>query len=255
VWRIGVGGYIGWAPMPPAYYWSDGYAYALWAVPPAPFCFVHTHHAFHHHVHNYVVHDRSEVHTAANGTHHYQPAHPKGHHTAASPTLAESGISPKDAPKMRSKADPRALELRHSDKDRSPKAGASASKSAGTARPRVGAAGDSGQSTVKKGGTRSSTATVGGSSPKRARRVAPIVGQRVEAARGESRDVRTTTRRPSSKSTIGRPSSRPSVDGPSVPRPSPATPRAQPVKKRVVSPAPTGVAPVRRVAPKATRKH
>ncbi len=251
VWRVGAGGYIGWAPMPPAYYWSGGYAVALWAVPPAPFCFVHTHHAFHHHVHTYVIHDRHEVHTAAQGTHHYQPARPKAQHTAASPTLTEAGVPRKDAPKMRSKPDQRALDLRHSDKDQIRQAGTRSKASSGASRTTQAGTLGTTRDTVKKGGTRTSTATVGGTSNKRARRVAPIVGQRVDAARGESNDARMTAPRPKTKSTVGRPTlgkpaSRPSVDGPSVPQPSPSVPRAQPVKKRVVTPAPTGAAPVRR---------
>src|SRR5262249_41096939 len=49
-WRVGDAGYIGWAPMPPAWYWSDGYATSLWMTPYAAYCFVPTAYVFHEHV-------------------------------------------------------------------------------------------------------------------------------------------------------------------------------------------------------------
>jgi len=47
-WRIGPAGYdyIGWAPLPPSWYWRGGYAYGLYAVPPAPYVFCGRSHFF-----------------------------------------------------------------------------------------------------------------------------------------------------------------------------------------------------------------
>jgi hypothetical protein len=40
-WRVGPAGYgyVGWAPMPPSWYWYNGYAVGLYAAPPAPYVF------------------------------------------------------------------------------------------------------------------------------------------------------------------------------------------------------------------------
>jgi hypothetical protein len=110
VWRTGASGYIGWAPMPPAYYWADGVAVSLWLVPPAAYVFCPGHHVFHHHVHTHVVHDRTEVRRAADATVAYTPskATAKSNHKPASPTLKEAGIDPKSAPKSYGKHDPKA---------------------------------------------------------------------------------------------------------------------------------------------------
>ena len=47
-WRTGYDGYgyVGWAPMPPTWYWRGGYAYGLYAVPPAPYVFCASHDVF-----------------------------------------------------------------------------------------------------------------------------------------------------------------------------------------------------------------
>lgn len=76
VWRVGDGGYIGWAAMPPAYYWSGGVAVSLWVVPPAAYVFCPTSYVFHHHVHHYVVHDHAKVKSIARGTRPYKSASP-----------------------------------------------------------------------------------------------------------------------------------------------------------------------------------
>jgi hypothetical protein len=44
-WRAGYGaysGYVGWAPLPPTYYWRGGYAVGIGVVPPAPYAFCRT---------------------------------------------------------------------------------------------------------------------------------------------------------------------------------------------------------------------
>ena len=278
VWRTGDAGYLGWAPMPPAYYWVDGYAVGIWAVPPAAFVFCRTTYVFRTDVRTYVVHDRSEVHTAASGTHGYHSAHPTGghhQHTAASPTLGEAGVKGKDAPKNRVKGDPRALHYMDKSvaKPSAPNSHAS-SKFAGTRSVRTtnGIQKHSATASVDRRDI-ATLPTVRKTS--RARRVAPIVGQRVDAARTTSRDAANGTvsisKRRSSHSSTGasrnvnvRPSvgntqvSRPSNDAPSsMPRPLPSAPRAGGAHSRGVpsssssqaTPAPATPVPVRRGAP------
>lgn len=84
VWRVGDGGYIGWAPMPPAWYWAGGVAVTLWAVPPAAYVFCPTVYVFETHVHHHIIHEHRAVQTAAGATRPYKaasphkPADPKG---------------------------------------------------------------------------------------------------------------------------------------------------------------------------------
>ena len=129
VWRTGDYGYIGWAPMPPAFYWTGGVAVGLWLVPPAAYVFVPTTYVFHTHVHHYVVRDRVVVHDiAAHTPAYHKPANASvGHHGAAgaqahsapapskykpaSPSLAEAKVPPGASPKSRAATDPRAAAL------------------------------------------------------------------------------------------------------------------------------------------------
>jgi hypothetical protein len=113
VWRVGYAGYIGWAPMPPAYYWDGGFAVALWVVPPAAFVFCPTTYVYYHDVHHYVVHDHATVRVAAAGTRNYKPASPGGGtapraYRPAQPSLGDAGISPRSAEKARGQHDARA---------------------------------------------------------------------------------------------------------------------------------------------------
>ena len=96
VWRVGDEGYIGWAPMPPAYYWSGGVAVTLWVVPPAPYVFCSTTYVFSTHVHDHVIHDHVTVQQAARHTHPYKSANPSGSgtpHKAADPSGSGSSSS------------------------------------------------------------------------------------------------------------------------------------------------------------------
>jgi hypothetical protein len=119
-WRVGEGGYIGWAPMPPSWYWYGGVATGLWVTPYAAYCFVPTTYVFHEHVHTYVVRDRAVVAAAAATTRPYTPAKPtvggSGPHSAgarssggfrtASPRIGEvAGAAP---PRARVAPDSRA---------------------------------------------------------------------------------------------------------------------------------------------------
>jgi hypothetical protein len=57
VWRTGYYDdyYVGWAPMPPTWYWRSGFAYGLYSVPPAPYVFCSSRYVFYPHVHSYIV--------------------------------------------------------------------------------------------------------------------------------------------------------------------------------------------------------
>jgi hypothetical protein len=114
-WRVGDAGYIGWAPMPPSWYWYDGYATNLWMTPYAAYCFVPTTYVFHEHVDHYVVRDAATVRSVAAATRAYTPAHPtvKGGAGAgagggggskfrvASPSMMEARVPSAAAPKAR----------------------------------------------------------------------------------------------------------------------------------------------------------
>jgi hypothetical protein len=93
-WRVGDAGYIGWAPLPPTWYWADGVAVGLWTVPWAAYCFVPTSYVFYGNVSTYVVRDPGVVRTAANGTRPYHPAHPSASH----PTVGNGGHVPQHHP-------------------------------------------------------------------------------------------------------------------------------------------------------------
>jgi hypothetical protein len=57
VWRTGYYDdyYVGWAPMPPTWYWRGGLAWSLWFVPPAPYVFCSSRHVFASGVRSYIV--------------------------------------------------------------------------------------------------------------------------------------------------------------------------------------------------------
>jgi hypothetical protein len=77
VWRTGDPGYdyVGWAPMPPYYYWTGGVAVGLWIVPPTPYVFCHSSYVFYPHVHEHIV-AGPQVGAVASHTSVYAPAHP-----------------------------------------------------------------------------------------------------------------------------------------------------------------------------------
>jgi hypothetical protein len=123
VWRTGTYGYIGWAPMPPAFYWTGGLAVALWAPPPAAYVFCSTTHVFAPRVTTYVIRDRGMVRAAASRTAPYRAVHPsmggrggaasprgaRASYRPASPSLKSAGIAPSAAPRSRAAGDARAL--------------------------------------------------------------------------------------------------------------------------------------------------
>lgn len=145
VFRTSDYGYIGWAPMPPLWYWSGGIAVSLWFTPSAPYVFCPTRHVFHHHVHTYIVRDRDVVQRIGTHSRVYKPADvsagptsgdakaPAGQGGAASaqapssgksvqrnsgaphsaymrgPSLSEAKVPTGAEPKVRAASDPRAL--------------------------------------------------------------------------------------------------------------------------------------------------
>jgi uncharacterized membrane protein YgcG len=77
-WRCGYDdwGYVGWAPLPPTWYWYHGWAYGVAVVPPAPYVFVGTGDVFAPAVAGRVV-TGSQVGVVASHTRVYTPANPQ----------------------------------------------------------------------------------------------------------------------------------------------------------------------------------
>jgi hypothetical protein len=113
-WRVGEGGYVGWAPMPPTYRWGPHGAARLGVVPMAAFCFVPVNLAFARGVSSYVVRDRASIGAIAAGTHPYRAAQPSvggrsGEPLRMSPTLSQAHIPSSAAPARPMAADPQAM--------------------------------------------------------------------------------------------------------------------------------------------------
>jgi hypothetical protein len=89
-WRYG-GGYVGWAPLPPTWYWRGGYAFGLGHVPYAPYSFCGYHDVFGRNVGGRLV-AGAQVGTVAAHTQPYAPASPSVGRTPAHPTVG--GPSP-----------------------------------------------------------------------------------------------------------------------------------------------------------------
>ncbi len=99
-WRVPTDdyGYIGWAPMPPAWGWYGGSAVSLWWYPPAPYVFCPSGYAFSYNVHSYIVHDRYVIHDVAAHTRNYAG----GGHMAASPRVLPANSTPMRGPSLQS---------------------------------------------------------------------------------------------------------------------------------------------------------
>jgi hypothetical protein len=89
-WRWG-GGYLGWAPLPPTWYWRGGYAFGLGHVPYAPYSFCGYHDVFGPNVRGRLV-PGAQVGTVAGRTQPYAPASPSVGRSPAHPTVG--GPSP-----------------------------------------------------------------------------------------------------------------------------------------------------------------
>jgi hypothetical protein len=110
-WRVGEGGYVGWAPLPPSYGWRGGRAVGLGRAPYAAFCFVPTNFAFMRGVSQYVVRDRGAIAGIAAGTHPFRPgAGGDGVHAGRmSPSLSEAHVPNTASPRTASREDSRAM--------------------------------------------------------------------------------------------------------------------------------------------------
>jgi hypothetical protein len=102
-WRVPTDdyGYIGWAPMPPAWGWYGGSAVALGFYPPAPYVFCPSGYAFSYNVHSYIVHDRYVIHDIASHTRNYSAAS-AGAHIAATPRVLPANSAPPHGPSLQS---------------------------------------------------------------------------------------------------------------------------------------------------------
>lgn len=80
-------GYVGWAPIPPTWYWHRGVAVGIGFVPPAPYVFCPTGHLFHPGVGAHIV-TGGQVPVVASHTRPYVPASPTvGGHALARPSV------------------------------------------------------------------------------------------------------------------------------------------------------------------------
>lgn len=90
-WRVSDYGYIGWAPLPPTYYWVGGAALFFNTAWSAAYVFCPTSYVFHTHVHTYIVHDKATVKSVAAHSRTYKPASPSASASAGSGSSAKSG--------------------------------------------------------------------------------------------------------------------------------------------------------------------
>jgi hypothetical protein len=117
-WRTGYYDdyYVGWAPMPPSWYWWGGVAVGLAVVPPAPYVFCSSSHVFYPRVHGYIVPagrvaliaPRTRVFTAA------APYATGGYRTAVvprGPSIAEAHVPARVIPAARVAPPARAWQL------------------------------------------------------------------------------------------------------------------------------------------------
>ena len=91
-WRVGYDdwGYVGWAPLPPTWYWHHGYAYGMSVRPYAPYAFCGHGDLFNPHVGGRIV-TGTQVGVVAGHTRPYVPASPTvgaGGHVGAHPSVA-----------------------------------------------------------------------------------------------------------------------------------------------------------------------
>ena len=223
VWRVGYYDdyYVGWAPMPPTFYWRSGVAVSLVVVPPAPYVFCSTHYIFTPHVHTHIV-PVTHVSVIARHTRPYHhPASPRARSYASyarGPSLHEARIPARAVP--RASHHPRALALAERGGRITTTPRARVDSSAIRQPARVGVA--PGRSPAASDLRRPQTVTPRSSAPQRSvtvPRQAPSV-----------RQVPQVSPRPTSP--------RPAPVAPRVQqaRPAPVTPRAQPTRPSPVAP-------------------
>ncbi|HKO48441.1 MAG TPA: DUF6600 domain-containing protein, partial [Polyangiaceae bacterium] len=99
-WRVPTGnhGYIGWAPMAPAWGWYGGVAVSFGWYPPSAYVFCPTRYVFSYHVHTHVVRDPHAVHDVAAHTRNYTDGRPQ--HAAATPQVLPANSAPPRGPSL-----------------------------------------------------------------------------------------------------------------------------------------------------------
>lgn len=112
VWRVGDPGYgyVGWAPMPPTYYWYGGVAVSLWVVPPPYYVYCESSYVFVHDVHAHRLRG-NRARAAARHSHPYRPSHATtGGRRAAmphrGPSPQEAGVPPNAVPRTPARPHP-----------------------------------------------------------------------------------------------------------------------------------------------------
>jgi hypothetical protein len=104
-WRVPTDdyGYVGWAPMPPAWGWYGGSAISLWWYPPAAYVFCPSGYAFSYRLHSYIVHDQYVIRDVAAHTRNYSDGGRGGvQHVAASPRVLPANSAPPRGPSLQS---------------------------------------------------------------------------------------------------------------------------------------------------------
>lgn len=262
VWRTGDYGYIGWAPYPPSWYWSGGFAVGFRTVPHAAFAFCPTGHVFAPHLAGFVVHDRATIQAAAAHTAPYHVAQARvgagvgggrspdaahANYLPASPSLKDAHVPTSAAPSSHTHADSRALAL--SKPSSSGRANAAAARSASSARPAGAASGASAATTGASWGSRHGISRPEGAAMLNETRHGDAMLHSASASRGSvgypSRS--STSFRSSSPSYGGSPSYR---SAPSYSRSSPSYSSPSPYRAGGGS-APGWSAPASRAAPPA----
>ena len=101
-WRVASDdyGYIGWAPMAPAWGWYGGVAIGLGWYPPSAYVFCPSRYAFSYGVHSYIVRDRAVIHDVAAHTRNYSDG--RMDRVAASPRVLPANSAPPRGPSLQS---------------------------------------------------------------------------------------------------------------------------------------------------------
>jgi hypothetical protein len=117
VWRTGFYDdyYVGWAPMPPSWYWRRGWAYRLGFYPPASYVFCSASYVFSPHVRSYIA-PPSRVNLIAPRTRPYVAASPSvagaaptAHTMTRGPSMVEANVPAGSVPTQRVAPEPRAV--------------------------------------------------------------------------------------------------------------------------------------------------
>jgi hypothetical protein len=104
-WRVPTDdyGYVGWAPMPPAWGWYGGAAVSLGWYPPAAYVFCPSLYAFSPRVHSYIVHDQYVVHDVAAHSRNYSASGRAGsQRVAGTPRPLPANSAPPHGPSLQS---------------------------------------------------------------------------------------------------------------------------------------------------------